>query len=222
MAKNSSMHFSPTAASAPRGGGSAGRGESRLDEAVRQMVDVEAGRREPPEGGSVEIVDDPDIRGIRRSLGLTQRDMADMLGMPIGTLRNWEQGRRKPSNAGKLVLRLLAETRRSVAAQAAVAKEAGDEEEAGVLGRMQLAKAVADRVGLSRSDAQSVIDAVFDTIAAQLKKGGDVRLVGFGNFSVSHRNAKIGRNPRTGEAVEIPAHNVPKFTAGKGLKDAIN
>ena len=76
--------------------------------------------------------------------------------------------------------------------------------------------------GLSKGDAQSAIEAVFDTITNELKNGGDVRLVGFGNFSASHRAASVGRNPQTGAPVNIPARNVPKFSAGKGLKDAIN
>ena len=74
----------------------------------------------------------------------------------------------------------------------------------------------------SAADAQSAVDAVFSAITAQLKKGGDVRLVGFGNFSVSKRAATVGRNPQTGAAVNIPARTVPKFSAGKGLKDAVN
>ena len=73
-----------------------------------------------------------------------------------------------------------------------------------------------------REKAGSAVEAVFDTITAELKGGGDVRLVGFGNFSVSHRGASKGRNPMTGAEVDIPARNVPKFSAGKGLKDAVN
>ena len=69
---------------------------------------------------------------------------------------------------------------------------------------------------------QTAVDAVFAAITAELKKGGDVRLVGFGNFSVSKREASTGRNPQTGAEVQIPARNVPKFSAGKGLKDAVN
>jgi DNA-binding protein HU-beta len=90
------------------------------------------------------------------------------------------------------------------------------------MNKNELVSAVADSAGLSKSDAQAAIEAVFDTITRELKKGGDVRLVGFGNFSVSRRDASTGRNPQTGAAVKIPARNVPKFTAGKGLKDAVN
>lgn len=90
------------------------------------------------------------------------------------------------------------------------------------MNKNELVSAVADAAGMSKGDAQSAIEAVFDTITSELKKGGDVRLVGFGNFSVSRREASTGRNPQTGAPVAIPARNVPKFSAGKGLKDAIN
>jgi len=63
---------------------------------------------------------------------------------------------------------------------------------------------------------------VFDTITASLRSGGEVRLVGFGTFSVADRRASEGRNPRTGEKIQIPASKQPKFKAGKGLKDAVN
>lgn len=63
---------------------------------------------------------------------------------------------------------------------------------------------------------------MFDAITATLQGGSDVRLAGFGSFSVVHRKATSGRNPRTGEAISIPASNQPKFKAGKSLKDAVN
>ncbi|MDZ5696922.1 MULTISPECIES: DNA-binding protein HupB [Phyllobacteriaceae] len=90
------------------------------------------------------------------------------------------------------------------------------------MNKNELVSAVADQAGISKGDAQSAVDAVFSVITGELKKGGDVRLVGFGNFSVSRREATTGRNPQTGAEVQIPARNVPKFSAGKGLKDAIN
>jgi DNA-binding protein HU-beta len=90
------------------------------------------------------------------------------------------------------------------------------------MNKNELVSAVAEKAGLSKSDAASAVDAVFDSIQGELKNGGDVRLVGFGNFSVSHREASKGRNPSTGAEVDIPARNVPKFSAGKGLKDAVN
>ena len=81
---------------------------------------------------------------------------------------------------------------------------------------------VATQTGLSRSDATRAVDGVFDAITAALKSGDEVRLVGFGTFLVSQRSASEGRNPRTGEKINIPASKQPKFKAGKGLKDAIN
>ena len=81
---------------------------------------------------------------------------------------------------------------------------------------------VADDTGLSKVDATKAVDAVLDNIAGSLSNGGEVRLVGFGTFSVTHRKATTGRNPRTGEAIQIKASNQPKFKAGKALKDAVN
>lgn len=90
------------------------------------------------------------------------------------------------------------------------------------MNKNELASAVADAAKISKGDAQAAVDAVFSAITSELKKGGDVRLVGFGNFSVSKRAATTGRNPQTGAEVKIPARTVPKFSAGKGLKDAVN
>jgi DNA-binding protein HU-beta len=81
---------------------------------------------------------------------------------------------------------------------------------------------VADAAGLSKIDATKAVDAVFDGIIQSLKKGEEVRLVGFGTFDVSDRAASEGRNPRTGEKINIPASKQPKFKAGKTLKDALN
>jgi len=81
---------------------------------------------------------------------------------------------------------------------------------------------VASSAGLSKADSAKAVDAVFETVTASLKGGNDVRLVGFGTFSVTARKASEGRNPRTGEKIQIPASNQPKFKAGKGLKDAVN
>ena len=90
------------------------------------------------------------------------------------------------------------------------------------MNKNELIAAVAEKAGLAKTEAGSAVEAVFDTISAELKKGGDIRLIGFGNFSVSRREASKGRNPSTGAEVDIPARNVPKFSAGKGLKDAVN
>jgi DNA-binding protein HU-beta len=81
---------------------------------------------------------------------------------------------------------------------------------------------VSEVAGLSKADATKATDAVFDAIAGALKNGDEVRLVGFGTFLVSRRAASEGRNPRTGEKIDIPASNQPKFKAGKALKDAVN
>ena len=81
---------------------------------------------------------------------------------------------------------------------------------------------VADVAGMSKADAGKAADAVLDSITAALKKGGEVRLVGFGTFHVTRRKATMGRNPRTGEKIKIPASNQPKFKAGKALKEAVN
>jgi len=85
-----------------------------------------------------------------------------------------------------------------------------------------LVAAVAATSGLSKSDADKAVDAVLDSITASLKKGVEVRLVGFGTFVVTKRAATEGRNPRTGEKIQIPASKQPKFKAGKALKDAVN
>jgi len=90
------------------------------------------------------------------------------------------------------------------------------------MNKNELVASVAEKSGLSKGDATSAVEAVFETITGELKNGGDVRLIGFGNFTVSRREASKGRNPQTGKEVDIPARNVPKFSAGKGLKDACN
>jgi DNA-binding protein HU-beta len=81
---------------------------------------------------------------------------------------------------------------------------------------------VADGAGITKAQAGEAVDAVFDAVTKSLKKGEEVRLVGFGTFSVSRRKASIGRNPATGAEIKIPASNQAKFKPGKGLKDSIN
>lgn len=90
------------------------------------------------------------------------------------------------------------------------------------MNKNELIAEVADQTGLSKADATRAVDGVFDIITAELAKGEEVRLVGFGTFSVSERAATEGRNPRTGEKIQISASKQPKFKAGKGLKDAVN
>jgi DNA-binding protein HU-beta len=86
----------------------------------------------------------------------------------------------------------------------------------------ELIEAVAGRAGLSRADATKAVDGLLDAVQDTLAAGGSVSLVGFGTFTVKARAARAGRNPRTGETIQIPASNVPGFKAGKGLKDAVN
>jgi DNA-binding protein HU-beta len=85
----------------------------------------------------------------------------------------------------------------------------------------ELIEKVASTAGLSKADASRVLNTILDSIKASLKKGQKVTMVGFGSFSVSKRKARKGRNPRTGEAIKIPAGKVPRFSAGKSLKDAV-
>jgi DNA-binding protein HU-beta len=81
---------------------------------------------------------------------------------------------------------------------------------------------VAERAGLSKADAGKAVDGIVASIEAALKAGGEVRIVGFGTFSVSARAATTGRNPRTGETISIPASKQPKFKAGAPLKQSVN
>ncbi|HEY8596528.1 MAG TPA: HU family DNA-binding protein [Devosiaceae bacterium] len=81
---------------------------------------------------------------------------------------------------------------------------------------------VAEKAGVTKAQAADAVDAVFDAITGSLKKGDEVRLVGFGTFAVSRRKETKGRNPATGAEITIPASNQAKFKPGKGLKDAIN
>lgn len=90
------------------------------------------------------------------------------------------------------------------------------------MNKNELIASVADTAGLSKSDATRAVDAVFTIITDALKKGEEVRVLGFGTFNIASRKASEGRNPRTGETINIPATNQPKFRPGKGLKDAVN
>lgn len=88
--------------------------------------------------------------------------------------------------------------------------------------KAELVANVAKDSELSKDAAEKAVDALFSNIEKALRNGDTVRVVGFGNFQVADRKASIGRNPRTGEAVQIPASRVPKFRAGKALKEACN
>ncbi len=89
------------------------------------------------------------------------------------------------------------------------------------MNKNDLVTAVAGATGLSKSDAANAVDSVFQAITTSLQSGDEVRLVGFGTFAVAERAASEGRNPRTGDKIQIPASKQPKFKAGKGLKDSV-
>jgi len=90
------------------------------------------------------------------------------------------------------------------------------------MNKNDLVSKVAESADISKQKAACAVDAVIEAIKGSLKSGDDVRLVGFGTFSVSQRAATTGRNPRTGEPIKIPASKQPKFKAGKDLKEAVN
>ena len=90
------------------------------------------------------------------------------------------------------------------------------------MNRNELVDAVADRTDLSKSAAGKAVEAVFESITYALQGGGEVRLVGFGTFSVASRAASEGRNPRTGERIRIAASKQAKFKPGKRLRDHLN
>jgi len=89
------------------------------------------------------------------------------------------------------------------------------------MNKMELIEAVAKKADISKAAAGRAVESFTDAISKSLKKGQKVTLVGFGTFSVSKRKARKGRNPRTGEAIKIPAGKTPKFSAGKTLKQAV-
>ena len=90
------------------------------------------------------------------------------------------------------------------------------------MNKNDLVAAVADSAGLSKADSAKAVDAVFDSVSGVLKGGGDVRLVGFGTFGVSKRKARTGRNPQTGETIQIKAKKSVRFKPGKQLEAALN
>lgn len=90
------------------------------------------------------------------------------------------------------------------------------------MNKTELVAAMAEQTNLSKKDAEAALKAFIDVVSEELKKGEKVQLVGFGTFEVSERAAREGRNPQTGETMEIKASKTPKFKAGKALKDAVN
>ena len=89
------------------------------------------------------------------------------------------------------------------------------------MNKAELVAVVAEKTALSKKDSEKAVNAAFEAITEALVAGGKVQLVGFGSFETKERNARIGRNPRTKEEIEIPASRVPAFKAGKALKDAV-
>ena len=89
------------------------------------------------------------------------------------------------------------------------------------MNKTELTAAVAESAGLTKKDAERVINAAIDAITASLVKGEKVQISGFGTFEIKDREARIGRNPHTKEAIEIPATRVPAFKASKALKDNV-
>ena len=90
------------------------------------------------------------------------------------------------------------------------------------MNKTELVAAMAEQTNLSKKDAEAALKAFIDVVSEELKKGEKVQLVGFGTFEVSERAAREGRNPQTGETMEIKASKTPKFKAGKALKDTMN
>ncbi len=88
--------------------------------------------------------------------------------------------------------------------------------------KADLVNAMAEKAGLSKTDAEKALKAFADAVTDALKAGEKVALVGFGTFSVSSRAARTGKNPQTGAKINIPAAKTPKFKAGKALKDSVN
>ncbi|QKG84319.1 HU family DNA-binding protein [Kroppenstedtia pulmonis] len=90
------------------------------------------------------------------------------------------------------------------------------------MNKTELIAQVAEQTKMTKKDATQAVDAVFDAIEEALKSGDKVQLIGFGNFEVRERAARKGRNPQTGEEIQIPASKVPAFKPGKALKDLVN
>ena len=90
------------------------------------------------------------------------------------------------------------------------------------MNKTELIAAVAEKAGLSKKDAEKALNATIDTIADALAAGDKVQLVGFGGFETKKREARMGRNPRTKETIQIPASCIPVFKAGKALKDKVS
>ena len=89
------------------------------------------------------------------------------------------------------------------------------------MNRVEFVASIAERAGLKKVDADKAVSAFMEVVTEELSKGEEIRLLGFGNFCIAHRNATEGRNLKTGEIIKIPAKNLPKFKPGKNLKEAV-
>ncbi|MFC1236824.1 HU family DNA-binding protein [Vibrio sp. F74] len=89
------------------------------------------------------------------------------------------------------------------------------------MNKTQLIDFIAEKADLSKAQAKSALEATLSSVSDTLKEGDQVQLIGFGTFKVNHRAARIGRNPKTGEEIQISAANVPAFVAGKALKESV-
>ena len=90
------------------------------------------------------------------------------------------------------------------------------------MNKAELVAAVADKAELTKKDAEKAVKAFVDVVTEELKKGEEVQVVGFGTFKVTDRKSREGRNPKTGEVIQIPASKTPSFTAGAELKKSVN
>ena len=89
------------------------------------------------------------------------------------------------------------------------------------MNRVEFVASIAELAGLKKSEADKAVSALIEVVTSELSKGEEIRLIGFGNFCIAHRNASEGRNMKTGAPVKIPARNLPKFKPGKNLKEAV-
>jgi DNA-binding protein HU-beta len=123
---------------------------------------------------------------------------------------------------GRILLAIAGESEHQRAVPARTVDSAGFWRRIEPMTKNELITAVADSAKLTKTAAATAVESTFDIITGALKRGDEVKLIGFGSFSVVQRKAREGRNPRTGEPVQIKASKAPKFSAGKGLKDAVN
>ena len=90
------------------------------------------------------------------------------------------------------------------------------------MNKNELISAMSNSTSLNQTQSAEALQSFIDTVVSQLRSGSEVKVIGFGTFKISKRKATTGRNPRTGEPIDIPASNQPKFSAGKALKQGVN